>query len=73
MKKFLVIGLLLIASTVFAGQKEDMTVAYWQEHIRALQMDFELSNQALKQAQSEQQKAQAEEKKTAETKQGEKK
>lgn len=36
----------------FAGEKEEIEyqIAYWQEHLKALQMDFELSQNKLREA-----------------------
>lgn len=44
--------LLILPIISFAGEKEeiDLGIAYWQEHIRALQFDFELSQGKLKEA-----------------------
>lgn len=46
----MILGLLIL--TAFAGEKEeiDYQIAYWQEHLKVLQMDFELSQNRLKEA-----------------------
>lgn len=45
-------ALLILPIISFAGEKEEIEyeVAYWQEHIKVLQMDFEISQSKLKQA-----------------------
>lgn len=42
--------LFFIITASIAGEKEelDYQIAYWQEHIRALQIDYELSQYKLK-------------------------
>lgn len=57
-KKFLITSIIfmllafVISIAAWAGEKEelDYQTAYWQEHIKALQLDFELSQVKLKEA-----------------------
>ena len=61
MKKLIVITIILMVvfaiSLAYAGEKEDLKVAFLQEHIKALQLDFQISQDELKKAIAEKEAA----------------
>jgi hypothetical protein len=62
--KYLITVLIILCFTAFAyaGEKEDLKISYLQEHMRALQLDYQLTQEALQKAMVDKQVAEAKEK-----------